>query len=93
MNEAELHVLKQRMVAGKRAKAERGELGMRVPMGYIRRPAGDIVKDPEEQAQTVMALLFEQFERQGTINGVLRYLVRHHIRVPHRIAAGPRKGE
>ena len=39
MSEAELHVLKQRMLAGKRAKAERGELGMRVPMGYVRRSA------------------------------------------------------
>jgi hypothetical protein len=44
-------------------------------MGYIRRPAGDIVKDPDEQAQAVVSLIFEQFERQGTINGVLRYLV------------------
>ena len=32
-SEAELHVLKLRMQAGKRAKAERGELRMRVPMG------------------------------------------------------------
>jgi DNA invertase Pin-like site-specific DNA recombinase len=37
MSEAELHVLKLRMQAGKRAKAERGELSMRVPMGYVRR--------------------------------------------------------
>lgn len=34
-SEAELHVLKQRMMAGKRAKAERGKLGMTVPMGYV----------------------------------------------------------
>ena len=33
MSEAESHVLKQRMLAGKRAKAQRGELGMPVPMG------------------------------------------------------------
>ncbi len=48
MSEAELHVLKQRMIAGKRAKAERGELGMQVPMGYLRRPSGEVVKDPDE---------------------------------------------
>jgi DNA invertase Pin-like site-specific DNA recombinase len=35
MSEAELHVLKQRMMAGKRAKAERGALGMPVPMGRV----------------------------------------------------------
>ena len=35
MSEAELHVLKQRMLAGKLAKAGRGDLGMRLPMGYL----------------------------------------------------------
>jgi len=93
MSEAELHVLKQRMVAGKRAKAERGELGMLVPMGYVRRPSGEVVKDPDEQAQAVIALIFEQFERLGTIHGVLRYLVQHQIRVPQRVRVGPSKGE
>jgi DNA invertase Pin-like site-specific DNA recombinase len=93
MSEAELHVLKQRMVAGKRAKAARGELGMPVPMGYVRRPSGEVVKDPDEQAQAVIALLFEQFERLGTIHAVLRYLVQHQIRVPQRVRFGPSKGE
>jgi DNA invertase Pin-like site-specific DNA recombinase len=93
MSEAELHVLKQRMVAGKRAKAERGELGMPVPMGYIRRPSGEVVKDPDEQARGVIELIFEQFERVGTIHGVLRYLVEHQIRVPQRLRFGPSKGD
>ena len=48
MSEAEGHVLKQRMLAGKRAKAQRGELGMQLPMGYRRRLSGDVVKDPDE---------------------------------------------
>lgn len=93
MSEAELHVLKQRMMAGKRAKAERGELGMPVPMGYVRRPSGDVVKDPDEQAQAVLELIFEQFERVGTIHAVLRSLVQHQIRVPQRVRCGPNKGE
>ena len=50
MSEAELHILKQRLWAGQQAKARRGELRMQVPMGYVRRPSGDIVKDPDEQA-------------------------------------------
>src|SRR5919198_2211043 len=93
MSEAELHVLKQRMMAGKRAKAERGALGMPVPMGYVRRPSGDVVKDPDEQAQAVIALIFDQFARVGTIHAVLRYLVQHQIRVPQRVRCGPSKGE
>ena len=72
MSEAELHVLKQRMLAGKRAKAERGELNLRLPIGYVRQPSGEVIKDPDEQAQAVVALIFEQFARCGTIHGVLQ---------------------
>ena len=50
MSEAELHILKARMLAGKRAKARRGELGKPVPMGYVRRPSGEVALDPDEQA-------------------------------------------
>ena len=38
MNEAELHVLKQRMYPGKRNKARRGELFGTPPIGYVRSP-------------------------------------------------------
>ena len=93
MSEAELHILKQRMLEGKRAKARRGALGMRLPMGYVRHPSGEVIKDPDEQAQTVIALLFEVFERTRTLNGLLRYLVVREIRLPCRVATGPSKGE
>ena len=93
MSEAELHVLKLRMQAGKRAKAERGELRMRVPMGSVRRPSGEVVKAPDEQAQAVIELMFAQFERLGTIHGVLRTLVHHQIQLPQRVAPGDNKGE
>ncbi len=93
MSEAESHVLKQRMLAGKRSKAARGELGMAVPMGYVRRPSGEVIKEPDEQAQAVIALIFDQFERCGTINGVLRYLVGQHIQLPCRAHCGLNKGQ
>jgi DNA invertase Pin-like site-specific DNA recombinase len=93
MSEAELHLLKQRMLAGKQAKAQRGELGLPVPMGYLRRPSGEVVKDPDAQAQAVIERLFAQFERERTLHGVLRYLVVHDIRLPYREASGPNKGE
>jgi DNA invertase Pin-like site-specific DNA recombinase len=93
MSEAELHVLKQRMLAGKLAKAGRGELGMRLPMGYVRRPSGEVAKDPDEQARAAIQTVFDQFERLGTLNGVLQYLVRNQIQLPCRIAAGAGKGE
>jgi DNA invertase Pin-like site-specific DNA recombinase len=68
MSEAELHILKQRMLEGKRAKARRGELALRLPMGYVRHPSGEIIKDPDEQARGVIETVFAQFERRGTLN-------------------------
>ncbi len=46
MSEAELHILKARMQAGRLAKARRGELALALPMGYLRRPSGEVVLDP-----------------------------------------------
>jgi DNA invertase Pin-like site-specific DNA recombinase len=93
MSEAELHVLKQRMLEGKRAKARRGELALRLPMGYVRHPAGEVMKDPDAQARAVIETVFEQFERRATLNAVLRYLVEHDLRLPYRLPGGVRKGE
>src|SRR5271165_5727874 len=42
MSEAELHILKARMLEGRRSKARRGELGKPLPMGYLRRPSGEV---------------------------------------------------
>ncbi len=93
MSEAELHILKQRMLEGKRAKARRGALGMRLPMGYIHAASGEVIKDPDEQAQAVIALIFEVFERTRTLHGLLRYLVDHDVRLPCRLCSGASKGE
>ena len=93
MSEAELPVLKQRMMAGKRAKAARGALGMAGPRGYVRRPSGEVANDPDEQAQAVIERIFDQFARVGTIHAVLRSLGQHQIRAPQRVRFGPNKGE
>ena len=93
MSEAELHILKQRLLEGKRAKARRGELHLLLPRGYLRTPAGDVIKDPDEQARGVIETVFAQFERCGTVNGVLRYLVDRQLQLPDRIRSGPRTGE
>lgn len=93
MSEAELHILKRRMLEGKRAKARRGELGMQVPMGYIRHPSGEVIKDPDEQAQATIEMVFNLFKRYGTLNGVLQHFVRNGIQMPSRVRLGPTKGD
>lgn len=93
MSEAELHILKQRMLEGKLAKARRGELGMAVPMGYVNHPSGSVQKDPDEQAQATIQLVFTLFERFTTIQGILRYFVENNIQMPCRHRSGPQKGD
>jgi DNA invertase Pin-like site-specific DNA recombinase len=93
MSEAELHIMQQRMRQGMLAKARRGELGMAVPTGYVRRPSGEVVLDPDEQVQHVIRLIFRKFEEIGTLNGVLRYLVEHRIQLGIRRRTGPDTGE
>lgn len=93
LSEAELHVIKQRMLAGKKAKARRGELGMQLPVGYLKHPSGETLKDPDELAQSTVTLVFTLFDRYRTINGVLKHLVKHNIQLPHRVRGGLQKGE
>jgi len=93
MSEAELYLIRQRMLSGKLAKAERGELAIPLPIGYLRRPSGEVVLDPDEQAQHVVRLIFDTFARLGTLNGVLRYLAGHQVQLPVRAHSGPGKGE
>jgi hypothetical protein len=93
MSEAELYLIRQRMLSGKLAKAERGDLAIPLPIGYVRRPSGEAVLDPDEQAQHVVRLVFSAFARLGTLNGVLRYLVEQEVQLPVRVHSGPSKGE
>jgi len=93
MSEAELYLIRQRMLSGKLAKAERGELAIPLPIGYVRRPSGEVALDPDEQARHVVRLVFGTFARLGTLNGVLRYLVEYQVQLPVRVHSGPAKGE
>ena len=92
MSEAELHVLKERMYQGKLNKARRGELLGTPPIGYIRLPSGEWAIDPDEQVRATVHLVFDEFDRQGTLQGLLRYLASHKIRIPVRPASGSNRG-
>jgi DNA invertase Pin-like site-specific DNA recombinase len=93
MSEAELHVLKDRMHQAKFNKARRGELFGLPPIGYIKLPSGEFDIDPDEQVQATVRLIFELFDRQGTVHGLLRYLVRHKVRVPVRSCERASQGQ
>jgi DNA invertase Pin-like site-specific DNA recombinase len=92
MSEAELHVLRGRLDAGKRNKARRGELFSHASIGYVRSPEDGLVLDPDAQARAVVALIFAQFAALGSAAAVLRYLNRHQIRIGVRDHRGPDAG-
>ena len=93
MSEAELHFMRARMHEGRLSKARRGELFNHAPIGYVREPGRGLALNPDEQAQEVVKIVFDQFDRQGSLHGLLRYLVHHGIRLPVRPHSGPDRGK
>ena len=93
MSEAELHLLRGRMRQGLLNKVARGEVFMCPSVGYVRSPVGGFDLDPDEQVRAVVRMVFDQFERLGTIRKVLRYLIANDIRLGIRPHAGPNRGQ
>jgi DNA invertase Pin-like site-specific DNA recombinase len=82
MSEAELHLMKQRLVEAMRSKAARGEFRFRLPAGYVWDEAGRMVKDPDEQVRAVIELIFARFAELGTIHSVQAALAEQAVRAP-----------
>ncbi len=93
MSEAELHLLKERLYQNKLNKARRGELYNLPPIGYIKLPTGEFAIDPDEQVQATVRLIFDEFDHQDTLHGLLRYLVHHKIQIPVRARERSRQGQ
>ena len=66
---------------------------MPLPIGFVRRLSGEVVLDPDEQVRSVVRLVFDLFERLGTVNAVLCYLADNHIQLGVRLREGPERGE
>ena len=92
MNEAELHILQGRMHQALLNKAKRGAVYMRAPIGYVKLPSGKFGIDPDEQVQSIVRMIFAEFDRRGSTRSVLRFLQQSNIQLPIRLHAGPDKG-
>ena len=92
MSEAELHVLRSRLSAGKKNKAKRGEHFGEAPLGYVRTQDG-IEFETDAQAQAVVRMLFEKFAELGSAQAVLKYFHKEGILIGRRINNGPRPSE
>jgi DNA invertase Pin-like site-specific DNA recombinase len=93
MSEAELHVLRARLLGGMLNKARRGELWMYPPLGLVyEERTHRLALDPDEQVQGAVRLLFETFRRVGSAEQVVRHFARAGLRWPCRLR-GRRAGE
>jgi DNA invertase Pin-like site-specific DNA recombinase len=92
MSEAELHLLKQRLQAGRMRQVERGTYRQHLPTGLVRLEDGSVVKDANVQVQHSIALVLNKFAALGSCSQVLRYLRREELTLPRRQIRGPDKG-
>lgn len=93
MSEAELHMLHQRLNAGRLSKVKRGEYIQRLPTGLIRLSDNTVVKDPDNQVRHVISLVFEKFKELGTCQKVLHYCKHNQVLIPRRQHGGENKHE
>jgi DNA invertase Pin-like site-specific DNA recombinase len=93
MSEAELHVLRARLLGGQINKARRGELWIRPPIGYVYDACQHMVFDPDEQIQRAVQLVFKTFRCAGSAERVVRHFTLEGIRFPRRLVTGPRAGQ
>ncbi len=93
MSEYELITMYNRLLRGSRNKAERGELFLAVPLGYLKTATGEIIQEPDEQARGMIQLVFEKFEELGSAYAVFRYLVVNNLQLGFRRHRGGRIGE
>jgi DNA invertase Pin-like site-specific DNA recombinase len=86
MSEAELHMLKSRMLQGLYHKAQKGELRFKLPVGYQFDSDGQIIKSLDEQIIHTIDLTFKKFFEISTANGVLKYFLENNLKFPRQAA-------
>ena len=93
MSEAELHVLRARLRGGILNKARRGELEIRLPIGFVHDPQGRVRLDPDVRIQDSVRQLFQTFQRTGSATATVKAFREQGLRFPRRALTGPRNGE
>ncbi|HEX5994230.1 MAG TPA: recombinase family protein, partial [Jiangellales bacterium] len=93
MSEAELHFLHARMQGGLLAKARRGELAVRLPVGFVYDGASNAVLDPDAGVRRAVEYLFATFARTGSALAVVKTFATEGLKFPARHLTGPHAGQ
>ncbi len=93
MSEAELHWLRSRLLGGKLEKAQKGQLRVRPPTGFIYDPVGQLVLDPDQQVQQTIRLALDWFDQSGSALAVVQHFATQHLLFPTRAWGGTHHDE
>ncbi len=88
-----MHFLRAWMQGGLLAKARRGELALRLPIGLVYDGAGHVVLDPDAGVRHAVAHLFTVFEQTGSAREVVKAFNAGHLTFPARHLTGPHAGQ
>ena len=84
MSEAELHLIRSRMTAGLRHKAERGQLRQGLPVGFDYEHDGTVVFTADEAVVEAIATVYRRFDQLGSARQVLLSLREDGLLLPRR---------
>jgi DNA invertase Pin-like site-specific DNA recombinase len=93
MAQAELHLLRGRLLGGKLNKARKGELRFPLPVGLCYDEEDRIVLDPDEEVQGAVAMVFRLFRETGTAFAVVQQFAKAALRFPKRSYGGVWNGK
>jgi len=84
ISEAELHVLRARLLGGLLNKARRGELAIALPIGLVYDATGSVALDPDRQVQSAIRMVFETFRQTSSASATVRRFQREELPFPRR---------
>jgi DNA invertase Pin-like site-specific DNA recombinase len=82
LNEYELDLLRQRSLEARRAMARRAELLVTAPVGFRKGDEHRLEKDPDRRVREAIRLVFDQFERIGSVRQTLLWFHEHGLQLP-----------
>jgi len=93
MSEAELHLIRNRLDAGRLSQVHRGEFRQMLPTGLLRLSDGSVVKDPDEGIRHCIELVFRTFDAHGSCRQVVGVLRQAGVLLPRRQTGGMYRGQ
>lgn len=93
MSEAELHVLRARMLGGLINKAKRGELEIPLPIGFVYDTRKRVQLDADVRVQQTIKTFFTIYKKTGSATATCREFHKQGLLFPRQVHSGIHRGE